>query len=109
MERWSLRFEGTEIKKLQEEMIAAWSDIYDALKEWEEEKEYLTDIWRGTAADTFLASLKGVWQEIGNCSKKTESLLSGLINVEENFAQCEKEIENLTQEGFLWRIRQSFK
>lgn len=104
MSQWSLQFEGIPIKKIQEEMIAALSDTYDAFMEFEEEMDYLSGIWKGGAANIFFSSQKELWQETNICAEKSEKLLMGLMEAEKDFAQGEKEIKSVIRESFLWGI-----
>lgn len=104
MVEWSLRFYSNRLKQLQEEMITAYSNLTDALKEIETEQEYLSGIWQGEAADAFLKLQRNCFRSIGECAEKTEELLLSLEYAEGVFRQCEKKVEKITGEVCIWEI-----
>lgn len=102
MEQQSMQFTASRVKKLQEEMTGALSDLYRAIKELEAECSYLSAQWKGVAADSFFQAQRTLLERADSCGDKTEILLIDLLQAEQIFTECEAQVADVMKEGFLW-------
>lgn len=100
----SLRFGGYQLQQIQEKMTEAYSMLVDALKEIENEQEYLSGNWKGEASNRFMESQKRCLQKVGECAGKTEDWILSLEWAEDRFRQCEKQISKIIGEKCIWEI-----
>ena len=102
MEQQSMQFTASRVKKLQEEMTGALSDLYRAIKELEAECSYLSAQWKGVAADSFFQAQRALLERADSCGDKTEILLIDLLQAEQIFTECEAQVADVMKEGFWW-------
>lgn len=102
MEQWSIQFTANRIKKLQEEMTDALSNLYHAIKTFEEECSYLSEQWKGKTAEIFFQSERVLLEQADVFGDKTEALLLELLQAEQIFSDCEVQVADIMKEGFLW-------
>lgn len=99
-----IQLDSSRLKRLQEEMITAYSRLTDALKEIETEQEYLYGIWKGEAAERFAVQQSNCFQKMGECAEQTEELLLSLTHAEVCFRQCEKKVSRIIGEKCIWEM-----
>ncbi len=101
---FDLQFDSSRLKQLQEEMITAYSNLINALKEAESEQEYMWEFWKGEAAEQFIRSQNDCFGRLVECSKRTEELLLSLGYAEECFRACEKKVSKIIGEKCIWEM-----
>lgn len=100
---WDILFDGEKIKEKQIELISVIGDLYNAMKEYETECNYMQSFWKGVAAEQFFGRQKSIWENIGKCGEKSRKLLLALQDAEEAFAKGEREVEMIMEENTLWK------
>lgn len=101
---WDIQFDGIKIKEKQKELMSAFSDLLCAMKEYKTESDYLQKQWQGSAADIFFDKQNDMWIQIATYTEQTYKLLLALMETEELFAQGEREVERIMEEGMIWEI-----
>ncbi|MBP3603085.1 MAG: hypothetical protein J6J79_02920 [Lachnospiraceae bacterium] len=102
MTEQKIKFGGKKIKEMQEQYMTAVSDLYDALREYETETDYLLGTWKGNAADTFSAANRRSCEQLDESMQRTEKLMLALIQTERVFGEGEKEILNTMERVPAW-------
>ncbi len=97
MEEENVQFCGREMKEIQEQYMSSITDLYDALRLYETENDYLSGMWKGDAATTFFDGQKKFRDQLSAGMQKTERLIMALMQTEKVFEQGEKEISGMLE------------
>lgn len=101
---YDMQLDSNRLRQLKEKMIGVYSNLTNVLKEIVAEQEYLSGIWKGEAAETFIRTQNNCFMKIEECAEKTEALLLLPEQAEEEFRQCEKKVSEVIGEWCIWEI-----
>lgn len=101
---FSLQLDSKGLGQVQEEMLAAYSNLLNALNEVTQKQEYLSGIWKGKAAENFAGSQKHCFLQMEECVKGMEGLIASFQQIEAVFGQYEKKVSKVIGEKRIWEI-----